>query len=424
MDIIIKGSFVYSSGQLIQNDVHIKNGVIARISPDINNAESEIINAEGMVLSPGFTDLHTHLRQPGFEYKETIATGTAAAAAGGFTTVCSMPNLKPVPENFETLKTQLDIIKSDACVRVIPYGALSCGQQGNILADIPQMADYVAGFTDDGRGLQDSGLMEKAMELAAKSGRMIAAHCEVESLLPGDGVCIQQDCKLAQQKGWEGVSNLSESQEVQRDIQLAGKTGCRIHICHTSAAESFEHVRQAQLKGIKASCEVTPHNLVFCCEDIADEGRFKMNPPLRTAKDRQAALDAILDGTAQAIATDHAPHTIEEKEGGFAKAMNGVVGLETAFPALYTHLVQANKISVEKLIFLLTEGPAKILNTQPNTLSEGVPADLVLLDTGTGRVVDPATFKTKGRATPFAGQKLYGWPVMTLCGGKIVYRII
>lgn len=422
MELLLQNARVFTGEELVEADVYVKGHKIEAVGQSLAAKGARTIDATGCVVSPGFIDLHVHLREPGFAAKETIATGTAAAAAGGFTTVCSMPNLAPVPDELHTLQPQLDAIEQDAAVRVLPYGALTAGEAGHCPADIAVLADFVCGFTDDGRGVQDDELMEKVMRRVAEAGSFVAAHCEVDALLPENAVTVQENSAFAGAHGYTGVSNESEWAEVKRDIDLTEKTGCRLHICHTSTETSLAMVREAKTAGLPVSCEVTPHNLLLCCDDITeDDGRFKMNPPLRTEADRRAAVAALLDGTADAVATDHAPHTEEDKAGGFAKSANGVVGLETAFAALYTGLVLPGTVPLETLLHRFTAGPARVLGEAAPVLKKGAPANLVVLNLAREQTVDPARFATKGRSTPFAGRRLTGWPVLTLYQGEVVH---
>lgn len=425
MAILFRGGLVFDGEKLEKTNLLIEDGIITKIDPTLNQVPgvTRIMQLSGCLVAPGFTDLHVHLRQPGYEYKETIKTGTMAAMAGGFTTVCAMPNVKPVPDNLHNLEIQCELIQKDGEIRVLPYGSITVGQQGKCLSDIEVLAPFVAGFTDDGFGVQNEHTMKKAMEQAALAGSMIAAHCENTSLLPSNGVCAQENCWFTKAKGFTGYSSESEWSEVERNIRLAEETGCRLHICHLSTEKGFELVRQAKAKGLPVTCEVTPHNLVLNCEDIdQDDGRFKMNPPLRTRNDMIAAQKALLDGTIDAIATDHAPHTQEEKSGGFAKSMNGIVGLETAFPVLYTKLVCTDKLSLEKLLQLFTSGPRKVLKETPNSISVGQIADFTVIDLDASRQVDPDLFLSKGHSTPFLGWTLKGWPMMTVYKGDIVWE--
>ncbi len=415
--ILIQKANIWDGEHFMQADVLLGQGQILAMNPGLEAPGARCLNAEGCVLAPGFTDLHVHLRQPGYEEKETVATGTAAALAGGFTTVCAMPNLRPVPDSPAHLEEQTAVIRREARCRVLPYGAITVGEQGEELAQIEALAGQVAGFSDDGRGVQSEEMMRRAMRLVEKKGSFVAAHCEVDSLLPAGGVCVQENCRFTEQYGYTGFSCESESAEVERNIRLCEETGCRLHICHTSAAQSFALVRQAKKKGLPVSCEVAPHHLLLSCEDIpADDGNYKMNPPLRRKEDVQAAIEALLDGTVDAIATDHAPHTAADKAGGFAKAACGIPGLETAFPLLYTAFVETGKLPLEQLLRLFTQGPKRVLGERQQFPAAGRKADFTLLRLPEGRRVEPGRFQTKARGTPFAGQVLKGWPLLTVWG--------
>lgn len=422
MKILVKNGTVYTERKLVKADILVENGTITKLEPGIQCDDATVVYADKSIVSPGFTDLHVHLRQPGYKHKETITTGTTAAAAGGFTAVCAMANVNPVPDTLAHLQEQLDAIEENAKIKVMPYGAITVGLQGEELAKMEEINLYVAGFSDDGRGVQSEEKMQQAMEKIHSLGSMTVAHCEVEKLLSPNATCVQKDSRFAKEHGFEGVSSASEWGEVERNIRISEKTGCRLHICHTSTKESFELIRLAKKKGIPVTCEVTPHNLLLSCDAItSDDGRFKMNPPLRNLEDVEAAVLALQDGTADAIATDHAPHTEAEKEGGFAKAMNGVVGLETAFPIVYTYLVKTNAISLEQLLDALIIGPNRVLATKAPEIKIGETANLTVIDMETERVVDPDKFETMGRFTPFSGWKATGWPIMTICNGSIVW---
>ncbi len=415
--ILIRKATVWDGIALVQKDVLLEDGTIMAIGDELQQAEAEEYDAEGCVLAPGFTDLHVHLREPGFEGKETVESGTKSALAGGFTTVCAMPNLNPVPDSVQHLSVQQKAVEKNAVVRVLPYASITVGEKGEILSDIEALASKVPGFSDDGRGVQSEDVMRKAMELCAAENRFIAAHCEVEALLPKDGVCIQAGCTLAKEKCFEGVSCESEAAEVERNIRLSEETGCRLHICHMSASRSFALVREAKRRGLPVTCEVAPHHLLLNCEDIAaDDGKYKMNPPLRAKEDQEAALDALKDGTIDAIATDHAPHTEADKAGGFAKAACGIVGLELAFPLLYTKLVEPKWIGLEKLLELFTVGPKAVLLEKQTFIKVGDKADFTLLNLKESRPVLAQQFKSKGRSMPFEGAQLKGWPQLTVYG--------
>ncbi len=377
-----------------------------------------VVDLGGLCLVPGLVDVHVHLREPGFPQKETIATGTAAAARGGYTTVCSMPNLCPAPDTPATLGEQLAIIRRDAAVRVKPYGTITMGQRGcGELVDFAALAPEVVGFSDDGRGVQSDELMEEAMRRAAAVGKPIVAHCEVDELLRGGYI---HDGDYCREHGHRGICSESEWRQVERDIALAEKTGCQYHVCHVSTKESVELVRRAKARGLRVSCETAPHYLLLCDEDLQEEGRFKMNPPLRSRADREALVAGIVDGTIEVVATDHAPHTAEEKSRGLAGSAMGIVGLETAFPLLYKYLVLPGTISLERLFDLMSKNPRRIFGLEGG-VEAGDPADFTVLDLGAQYRIDPETFLSKGRATPFAGWEVQGRAVLTVVGGKEVY---
>ena len=377
-----------------------------------------VVDLGGLCLVPGLVDVHVHLREPGFPQKETIATGTAAAARGGYTTVCSMPNLCPAPDTPATLGEQLAIIRRDAVVRVKPYGTITLGQRGcGELVDFAALAPEVVGFSDDGRGVQSDELMEEAMRRAAAVGKPIVAHCEVDDLLRGGYI---HDGVYCREHGHKGICSESEWRQVERDIALAEKTGCQYHVCHVSTKESVELVRQAKAKGLRVSCETAPHYLLLCDEDLQEEGRFKMNPPLRSRADREALVAGIVDGTIEVVATDHAPHTAEEKSRGLAGSAMGIVGLETAFPLLYKYLVLPGVITLEKLLALMSDNPRRLFALDGG-VEVGDRADFTVLDLGAQYRVDPETFLSKGRATPFAGWDVQGRAVLTVVDGREVY---
>ncbi len=364
------------------------------------------------ILLPGFCDVHVHLREPGFSYKETVKTGTEAAAAGGYTAICSMPNLKPVPDSTETLALQLEAIERDAVIPVYPYGAITKMEMGLELSDMEGMAGKVCAFSDDGRGVQSDSMMRTAMEKARALGKMIVAHCEVNELLRGGYI---HDGAYARAHGHRGICSESEYLQIKRDLELVRETGCAYHVCHISAKESVELIRQAKAEGLNVTCETAPHYLVLCDGELREEGRFKMNPPLRSPADRDALLEGILDGTVDMIATDHAPHSAEEKSQGLEKSPFGIVGLETAFPILYTELVRGCVLSVEQLTELLSINPRKRFGIPP--LGE----DVCVFEIATPYRVDPNRFRSMGKSTPFAGREVYGRCVLTVCNGKTVY---
>ena len=422
---VFTGGQIFHRDCFLQGDLVIENGIVAGIGVGDSNGGNFIncgsfINCKGLSVLPGLVDVHVHLREPGFSFKETIASGTAAAAAGGVTAVCSMPNLDPAPDDLEHLEVQLEAIRKDARVRVLPFGCITRGQKGTgALADLEAMAPYVAGFSDDGRGVQEDALMEQAMRLAKRLDRPIVAHCEDNRLLRPGG-CIH-DGRYAAAHGLVGISSESEWRQVERDLKLAAKTGCRYHVCHISTKESVELIRQAKRAGVEVSCETAPHYLLLCEDDLADEGRFKMNPPLRTAADRDALLEGLCDGTIDVIATDHAPHTAEEKSRGLAGSLMGVVGLETSFPVLYTKLVLGGVLRLPELVEKMSLAPRRLFRL-PGGLEKGEQADLAVFDLSKEYTVDPEAFYSMGRATPFAGWQVRGESRMTMVKGEVVWQ--
>ncbi len=374
--------------------------------------ELSFFNSPEYVAFPGFCDVHVHFREPGFSYKETIETGSKASAKGGYTAVCTMPNLNPVPDGRDNLRLQLDMIEKNAVIHVYPYGAITVGQQGQTLADLEGMAEDVIAFSDDGRGIQDEDMMRQAMLRAKALGKMIVAHCEVNSLLNGGYI---HDGEYARLHGHKGICSASEYEQIARDLCLAEETGCKYHVCHISTKESVELIRQAKARGVDVTCETAPHYLIMNDMDLQEDGRFRMNPPIRSEADRQALVKGIQDGTIDMIATDHAPHSAEEKSKGLAGSAFGIVGIETAFSAMYTHMVLPGVITLEKLIELMAINPRQRFNIP---LGE----DYCIWELSREFVVDPESFVSMGRATPFAGWKLKGECVLTVCDGTVVYR--
>lgn len=364
------------------------------------------------IIVPGLCDVHVHFREPGFSYKETIASGSAAAAHGGYTTVCTMPNLDPVPDSAEHLQVQLDAIKRSAAIKVLPYGAITVGEKGEKLADMEAMSDKVCAFSDDGKGVQNDEMMREAMTAAKRFGKIIAAHCEDNSLLLGGYI---HDGEYARMHGHRGISSASEYKQIERDLRLAEETGCAYHVCHISTKESVELIRQAKAHGVNVTCETAPHYLVLCDEDMQEDGRFKMNPPLRSREDKKALIEGIKDGTIDMMATDHAPHSAEEKGRGLEKSLMGVVGLETAFPVLYTELVMKNIITLDRLVELMSFKPKERFGIDTNN-------DFAVFDISEAYKIDPEDFLSMGRATPFAGREVFGRCLLTVHNGKVVYK--
>ncbi len=418
--ILIQGGMVYTQGKLQKADVLVGNGKVQIIAQTICAPGAEVFQAEGLIVSPGFVDVHVHLREPGLSHKETIATGTRAAAAGGFTTVCAMPNVNPVPDCLDALQKEMEIIRRDALVEVIPYGAITVGEKGQALADLEGMAAHCAGFSDDGKGVQSEAMMLAAMEHIKSINGLLAAHCEDESLI-GKGGCVHQGA-AASRFGVPGISSASEWRQIERDIELVKKTGVRYHVCHISAKESVELMRSAKRQGLPVTCECTPHQLMLCDEDIVeDNGRFKMNPPLRSHKDREAIMEGLCDGTIDCIATDHAPHTLEEKSRGLQNSTFGVVGLETAFAVCYTALVKTGRMTLENLLDKLTCAPARLINREQE-LKVGAIADIAVLDVNEVWRVESERFASMGRATPFEGLELSGKVVATFRQGRQIFH--
>ena len=412
MDFILRGVRVLTERGSEHRDIVLSNGSLI-LEPHLW-PQGPLVSKEGtdLHLFPGFTDVHVHLREPGFSYKETIASGTRAAARGGFCCVCTMPNLNPVPDDAASLSVQLDLIKRDARIRVVPFGAISKGQKGERLADMKGMAPHVAGFSDDGRGVQGDALMADAMAVAKELGKVIVAHCEDETLLGGGYIHAGA---YARRHGHVGNPSESEWRQVERDLRLAAKSGCKYHICHVSTKESVALIRQAKARGVDVSCETAPHYLVLDDSMLQEDGRFKMNPPIRGKEDRDALVEGLLDGTVDMIATDHAPHSQQEKSGGLKGSMNGVVGLESAFSVLFTALVKPGILPLEKLIGLMSWNPNKRFGfDQAN--------DYTLFDLGAKDTIDSSQFVSLGRSTPFEGMPVYGICLFTQCDGRAVWQ--
>ncbi len=420
MRTLLTGGIVYQRGKFSAADVAVRKGTVDAVAEKLPPQPGDrILDVSNYILIPGLVDVHVHLREPGFVYKETIETGTMAAARGGYTTVCAMPNVKPAPDTPKNLKVELKAIRHKAKVEVLPYGCITMGQMGRgELADFGGMAPYVCGFSDDGRGVQDEELMETAMLAVRKTGRLIAAHCEDETLLRGGYI---HDGPYARMNGHAGICSESETAQVKRDLKLAAKTGCPYHVCHVSAKETVAAIREAKRAGVDVTCETAPHYLLLTDMDLQEDGRFKMNPPIREAADRDALIEGILDGTIDMIVTDHAPHSDAEKEKGLEGSLMGVVGLECAFRVLYSHLVREQKIlPLEKLVELMSLNPRKRFGIQGG-IAPGQRADIAVIDPNKTGVIDPDAFYSMGRATPFEGWETTGDIRLTMQEGRVVW---
>ncbi|WHZ04781.1 dihydroorotase [Neobacillus sp. YX16] len=420
--LIQNASYIASNGENIQADILIENGIITKIENQLDVSVDRKINAAGMLVSPGFVDLHVHLREPGGEKKETIATGTLAAARGGYTTLAAMPNTRPVPDSKEQMEWLQTRIEETAKVRVLPYASITVRQIGKELTDFEALKNAGAfAFTDDGVGVQDASKMLEAMQKAASVNMAIVAHCEENTLI--NKGCVHEG-SFSKRNGLNGIPSVCESVQIARDVLLAEAAGCHYHVCHVSTKESVRVIRDAKRAGIKVTAEVTPHHLLLTQDDIPDnlDPNFKMNPPLRDTADRDALIEGLLDGTIDFIATDHAPHTTEEKNEGIELAPFGIVGLETAFPLLYSHFVLKNMMSLEQLIEFLTKKPAESFSLPFGKIEVGAPADIVLLNLDEEKAIDPQEFLSKGKNTPFAGWNCKGWPQMTIASGEVVWE--
>lgn len=416
---VIRGCEIYLGGAFVPAELEVRGGVVTALGGGIVPGEgASVYNFKNCIVVPGLADVHVHLREPGFSYKETVASGTRAAARSGYAALCAMPNLSPVPEDAATLAQELDIIRRDAVIDVLPYGAITRGQRGEQLADMSAMAPYVCGFSDDGRGVQSRELMRAAMLEAKRLGRPIAAHCEDNSLLRGGYI---HDGEYAKAHGHRGICSESEWGPIARDIELLRETGCAYHVCHISTAESAALIRSAKREGLDITCETAPHYLLLSDSDLQEDGRFKMNPPLRSERDRLALIEALRDGTIDILATDHAPHSAEEKSRGLAGSAFGITGLETAFPLLWTGLVEPGIISRERLIELMSTAPARRFGIESG-IELGGPATFAVFETETTYRIDPERFASKGRATPFAGREVRGRCVLNVVRGREVWR--
>ena len=415
MNYLFQNAAVYRNGRLRREDFSLCGGVFhpGRACSSFDR----IVSLNGYTVFPGFADVHVHFREPGFSYKETIHTGSLAAAHGGYTAVCAMPNLKPTPDSLENLEPELQAIRTGAVVRVLPYGTITAGEQGAVIADLEGLAPHVAAFSDDGHGVQRDEIMEEAMVRAKALGKLIVAHCEDNSLLRGGYI---HDGAYAAAHGHRGICSESEWGQIARDLELVRRTGCGYHVCHISTRESVALIRRAKAEGLDVTCETAPHYLLMDDSMLQEEGRFKMNPPIRGREDREALLQGLRDGTVDMVATDHAPHTAEEKSRGLAGSLMGVVGLETAFPLLYTHLVLTGELSLERLVEVLCDAPRRRFALGPS-LQADAPADFTVFDLNAAAAVDPDTFLSMGRSTPFAGWPVRAKCMMTVAEGRLAY---
>ena len=418
-NILLKGGDIIDNGRRRTADVLVLDGRIAAVGRDLEvPAGTEVLDISGRIAVPAFADIHVHFREPGFTAKETIRTGSMAAARGGYSVVCAMPNLDPVPDSPETLAVEQAAIDRDAVVSVLPYCSITKGRKGQELVDFKALKGGCVAFSDDGSGVQGREMMLDAMKAAAREDVIIAAHCEDNSLLRGGYI---HDGRYCAAHGHKGICSESEWGQIERDLELCEETGCRYHVCHISTKESVALIREAKTRGVNVTCETAPHYLVLCEDDLQEDGRFKMNPPLRSAEDREALIEGLLDGTIDAIATDHAPHTAEEKSRGLAHSAMGIVGLETSFPVLYTALVRAGRLSLERLVELMSGSPRRIFRLGGG-LGPGQPADIAVIDIEKEYNIDSRTFLSKGRSTPFDGWKVRGEVLMTLKDGRAVYN--
>ena len=416
---LIRGAEIYTGSGFNKKDILLDNGIIAEISAGISPDCAEVVyNFQNSYVFPGFKDVHVHLREPGFSYKETVKTGTLAAAASGYTALCAMPNLNPVPDSLQNIAVEEDIIDRDAAVSVYPYASITKGEKGEELSDMDSLADRCIAFSDDGKGVQNGEIMKEAMTKAKSLSKIIAAHCEDNSLLFGGYI---NDCEYARAHSHKGISSASEYKQIERDINLAAVTGCSYHVCHISTKESVTLIREAKKSGIDITCETAPHYLTLSDSDLMEDARFKMNPPLRGLKDKEALLCGLADGTIDMIATDHAPHSKEEKSRGLKESPMGITGLETAFPVLYTRLVKTEILTLEKLIELMSVNPGRRFKI-PGEIAVGKTANLTVFDLSEKFTVDSNKFISMGKCTPFDGWEVFGKCKLTVCNGKTVWQ--
>ena len=417
---LLKNAKFFSQGVFHLADVFLSDGKIVSIGDGVSPSNDTIvIDISNMVLFPGFVDVHVHLREPGFSYKETIRSGTLAAAHGGFAHIAAMPNLNPVPDCAESLALQRALIEKDALVHVHPYGAITVGEKGERLADLAGMAPDVIAFSDDGRGVQSESMMRQAMAECRHLGKILAAHCEDNALLRGGYI---HDGAYARAHGHRGICAESEWGQIARDVKLAEETGCAYHVCHVSAKESVEVIRAAKRRGVDVTCETAPHYLAFTQDDLQEDGRFKMNPPLRDQADRDALIEGLLDGTIDMLITDHAPHSETEKSGPVEKTMSGIIGLETALALAVTNLVRPGHLTLLQLMEKMSLNPARLYRLADPVIEAGAAADLVIFDPEEAWTVTEEELRSKSKNTPFLGQELFGRVKYTICGGKVVYK--
>ncbi|MBQ3880003.1 MAG: dihydroorotase [Oscillospiraceae bacterium] len=420
MQIVITGACVYQDAKFKKADLLITDGIITAIGGGFSvSPTAQVFSFDDCLLIPGFADVHVHLREPGFSYKETIASGTLAAARSGYSVLCAMPNLSPPPDSPEHIALEWEIIRRDAHIRVLPYACITIGQAGGgELVDFEALKPLSFAFSDDGRGVQSEETMREAMRRVRAVGGMICAHCEDNSLLHGGYI---HDGDYARAHGHRGISSESEYEQIARDIELVRETGCRYHVCHISTYQSVELLRQAKKEGLPVSCETGPHYLTLTDADLQEDGRFKMNPPLRSLRDREALIEGLLDGTIDVIATDHAPHSREEKSRGLEKSAMGIPGLETAFPVLYTKLVKPGIVPLETIIEKMAAAPRRLFSLGPQ-LEIGAKADLAVLDIRKPYTIRQENFATHGFGSPFEGMEVYGKCVMNIADGRIVWQ--
>ena len=417
--ILIKNGILLLPDGERRADLLVRDGKIACISDSLSAEDAlRVVDASGALVLPGLADVHVHFREPGYSYKETIATGSRAAAAGGFTCVCPMPNLNPAPDSVENIGKELEIIRRDACIDVRPYSTITVGRKGSEVVDVAALKGLCCAFSDDGSGVQSGAVMQEAMQECASQHCILAAHCEDNSLLRGGYI---HDGKYAAAHGHKGICSESEWGQIARDLLLAGQTGCAYHVCHISTKESVDIIRRAKAAGVDVTCETAPHYLCLCEDDLQEDGRFKMNPPLRSAEDRAALIQGLADGTIDMIATDHAPHSAEEKSRGLALSAMGVTGLECSFAVLYTCLVRTGKISLRRLVEAMCTAPRRRFRLGGGALEVGADADIAVFDVSRPYVIEPENFLSKGKSTPFAGMQVYGKNKLTIYKGTVVY---